>query len=252
MNFLFCCQLYYPSTGGVQTVMRQVAERLVSYGHSVTVATTKLNNRNFSVLNGVQIAEFSAAGSLALGMHGDIEQYREFVGNFPCDAILINAAEQWTFDALIRDLDAIKARKILIPCGFISFYDPAFEQYYFELHEALSKFDSLIFHSINYRDINYAHKHGIDNCVIIPNGASEIEFSGAPDATFRSRHQILENDFLIIAVGAFFTDKGHHQLANAIHYLPENNNRIVAILNGNNPYAEIARNSTKKKIHIMN
>ena len=36
MQFLFCCEFYYPSIGGVQEVMRQIAERMVLRGHQVT------------------------------------------------------------------------------------------------------------------------------------------------------------------------------------------------------------------------
>ena len=95
MKFLFCCEFYYPSVGGVQEVMKQIAERLVSRGHEVTVATTALPNRDFTSLNGVQIAQFAVSGNLVRGMHGEIENYRQFVRNFECDAILIKAAQQW-------------------------------------------------------------------------------------------------------------------------------------------------------------
>ena len=66
MKFLFCCEFYYPSVGGVQEVMKQIAERLVARGHEVTVATTALPNRDFTSLNGVQIAQFAVSGNLLI------------------------------------------------------------------------------------------------------------------------------------------------------------------------------------------
>lgn len=96
--------------------MRQIAEHLVKAGHQVTVATTRLAERNFSSHNGVAIEEFAASGNLVNGLTGEIHRYQEFLKTFPADAILINAAQQWTFDAALPVLDAISARKVCIPC----------------------------------------------------------------------------------------------------------------------------------------
>ena len=45
MKIQICCDTYYPSVGGVQIVLQQIAERLVKRGHTVDVATSKLENR---------------------------------------------------------------------------------------------------------------------------------------------------------------------------------------------------------------
>ena len=58
MRILFCCEFYAPSVGGVQEVVKQIAERLVIRGHEVTVATRKLPSREFDELNGVKIVGF--------------------------------------------------------------------------------------------------------------------------------------------------------------------------------------------------
>src|SRR5262249_38830165 len=115
MRFLLCCQLYHPSRGGVQEVMRHVAERLVQAGHEVTVATTFLAERSCESLNGVRIAGFNVHGNRVEGMTGQVDNYRAFLRGFGADAILIKAAQQWTFDAAWEVLDEIKARKIFIP-----------------------------------------------------------------------------------------------------------------------------------------
>src|SRR5207249_2740477 len=130
MRFLLCCESYHPSRGGVQEVMRQIAERLASAGHDVTVATSRLPERDFQELNGVQIRDFAVAGNLVSGMSGDIDAYREFVLGFGADAILIKAAQQWTFDALWPVLDHISARKVFVPCGFSGLYHPEYAEYF--------------------------------------------------------------------------------------------------------------------------
>ncbi len=42
LKLLLCCEFYHPSRGGVQEVMRQLAERFAAAGHDVTVATTAM------------------------------------------------------------------------------------------------------------------------------------------------------------------------------------------------------------------
>jgi glycosyltransferase involved in cell wall biosynthesis len=236
MKYLFCCEFYYPSVGGVQEVMKQIAERLVAHGHEVTVATTALPNRDFTSLNGVQIAQFPVAGNLVRGMHGEIERYRHFVRNYNCDAILIKAAQQWTFDALWPDLEEISARKVFIPCGFSGLYEERYQAYFKYLPDILRQFDALIFYANDYRDINYAREHQIPNCVVLSNGASEAEFSAAIDPTFRSRYGIPEKSFLILTVGGLTGAKGHLELAQATSLMPENGHDITLLLNGNDPF----------------
>ncbi|MCL6473017.1 MAG: glycosyltransferase family 4 protein [Firmicutes bacterium] len=232
MRILFCCEFYTPSVGGVQEVIKQIAERLVLRGHDVTVATTKLLNRDFDELNGVKIKGFEVSGNLVHGMVGDVEAYRRFVisGNF--DAIIIKAAQQWTFDALWSVLPQIKAHKVFIPCGFSRFYEPSFANYFQIMPNILRQFDHLIFYASDYRDINFAREHGLTSISVIPNGASEIEFSVEPDPLFRERYGIGKEDFLCLTVGSFTGMKGHFEVASAFEKA-KFEGPATLILNGN-------------------
>src|SRR6185437_3513793 len=145
MRLLLCCESFPPHQGGVQEVMRQIAERMAMRGHDVTVATSRHPRRKSKAVNGVKIREFKAGGKMAYRLNGQIDEYREFVRTFDADAILIMAAQQWSFDALWPVLDDIKARKVFVPCGFSGLYEPNFAQYFKELPDVLRKFDHLIF-----------------------------------------------------------------------------------------------------------
>ena len=215
MNILFCCEFYAPSVGGVQEVMRQLAERLVVRGHSVTVATTAIPIRGFKELNGVQIREFSISGNLANGMEGDLESYRQFVTDTVFDVVMIKAAQQWTFDALWPVLSRIPGKKIFIPCGFSCLYEPDYANYFRELPAILRQFDHLIFYASEYRDIRFARQHGFTDFSIIPNGASEVEFSVTPDPSFRYRYGLCDKDLLFLTVGSPARMKGHCEIAEA-------------------------------------
>ncbi|WP_029621153.1 glycosyltransferase family 4 protein [Pseudorhizobium marinum] len=235
MRLLFCCEFYLPSVGGVQEVMRQIAERLVQRGHDVTVATTRLGDRTFTEHNGVKIAEFGVTGNIVRGMEGEVERYRQFVRSFECDAILIKAAQQWTFDALWPDLDEISARKMFIPCGFSGLFEPSYSDYFEAMPDVLRKFDHLVFYAESYRDTDFARRNGISQFSILPNGASEIEFGVSRDATFRQRNSIPEDSFVLLTVGSLTGVKGHRELLEAFVRLKTNSRHVTFIMNGNPP-----------------
>ncbi len=234
MRILFCCQFYAPSVGGVQEVVRQLAERLTGLGHQVTVATSRMESRRSTKLNGVVIKEFLVAGNLVSGLTGEVRQYRDFVlaGNF--DVMLVYAAQQWSFDALWDVLDQIPFPKVLVPCGFSNLFQPSYAGYFKSLPNVLKKFDHLIFNATSYRDINFVREHGLENISVIPNGASEEMFSVPVDESFRSGLGIPEDSFVFLTVGSFTGLKGHLELIKAfvLLQLPESIHSTL-ILNGN-------------------
>lgn len=242
MRLLFCCEFYFPSVGGVQEVMRQIAERLVRRGHDVTVATTRLANRDFSEHNGVKIVEFGVTGNLVRGMEGELDRYQEFVASFDCDAIMIKAAQQWTFDALWSILDRISARKVLIPCGFSGLYEPTYTGYFEDLPDILRKFNHLIFYAENYRDVDYAREYHIEQFSILANGASEIEFGVAKDPEFRRTHGIPEDSAILLTVGSLTGVKGHRELLEAFVRLKTSRRHVTFIMNGNPPPRPMVHN----------
>lgn len=235
MRLLFCSEFYYPSIGGVQTVIQQLAEHFKIMGHEVTVATTRLPTRSISKLNGVYIREFSILGNQVSGITGEVKKYQEFVqeGNF--DVIMIKAAQQWTFDALWPVLDKLSAAKVFIPCGFSGLYEPAYTNYFQQMPGILRKFDHLIFYASDYRDINFAKEHGIANYSILPNGASELEFDVKPTPNFHNTLKLGDEDLIFLTVGSFTGLKGHLEVAKAFALADFNGKQAVLILNGNKP-----------------
>jgi glycosyltransferase involved in cell wall biosynthesis len=215
-----------------------VATRLADRGHEVTVATSRLAERQGRNVDGVRIEEFAVTGNLVRGMTGDADAdaYREYVlaGNY--DAFMVKAAQQWTFDALIPVLDRMTKPKVFVPCGFSGLYDPAYAEYYRRMPEWLAKFDQLVFCASDYRDINLARAHALTNFTVIPNGASEREFLVERDAAFRRRHGIPEDAFVVLTVGSLTGLKGHRELAQAFALARFPDNRpAVLLLNGNDP-----------------
>jgi glycosyltransferase involved in cell wall biosynthesis len=219
VRLLLCCESYYPHRGGVQEVMRQIAERMAAVGHDVTVATSHHPDRKSSVVNNVKIRDFRAGGKMAYALNGEIDQYRLFVKQFEADTILIMAAQQWSFDALWPVLDHITARKVFIPCGFSCLYEPDFAEYFRQIPDILRKFDHLIFNAERYRDIDFVKRMGLTNFTVLPNGVSELEFEQRRDPQFRRRLGISEDDFVFLTVGNPIEAKGHREVIDAFSRL---------------------------------
>lgn len=235
MRLLFCCEFYHPSRGGVQEVMRQIAERMALAGHEVTVATSHLRERNFAMLNGVHVREFKIGGNLVQGLWGEVDRYRDFVAGFGADAILIKAAQQWTFDALWPVLDRIRSRKIFIPCGFSGLHDPAYARYFARLPDVLRKFDRLVFYAEKYRDIDFARAHGLTRLSVVPNGADEREFDKPHDAGIRARLGVGDGDLVFLTVGNPIAMKGHKEIAEAFARMNVHGRSALLVLNASWP-----------------
>ena len=234
MRILFCCQFYAPSVGGVQELVRQLAEQLALRGHSVTIATTALPHRNFEILNGVRVVGFAATGNAVEGMSGDIAGFQRFVVKGDFDAMLVYAAQQWTFDALWPILDSVPFATVFAPCGFSNFYEPAYARYFAEMPAVMAKFGQLVFNATHYRDIDLARQHGLTKFCILPNGASQERFSVAVDPLFRERHAIAQDSFLFLTVGSFTGLKGHAELVRAFGQMRIPTGRhATLLLNGN-------------------
>lgn len=232
MKLLFCCESYYPARGGVQEVMRQIAERMVDAGHDVSVAARRQSDRVSDTHNGVRIHGFDVSGNLVQGLRGEVERYQKFITSFDGDAILIKAAQQWSFDALWPVLDQVRARKVFVPCGFSCFYEPDYAGYFAQLPDILRKFDHLIFYAEKYRDIDFARAHGISNFSIVPNGASETDFARAPDGRLRAKLGIAADDLLFLTVGTPVNAKGHNEVGEAFSEMDLGGRNAALILNG--------------------
>ena len=211
MKILHAVEFYSPSIGGMQEVVRQLSERIAMLGHEVTVVTSKIADRKIQRLHNVQIKEFAVVGNQAKGMMGEYGFYQKFLLDEKFDVITFFAAQQWTFDAAIPVINKITAKKVFVPTGFSGMYDEMYNDYYMQMPELLRAFDSVIFLSEDYRDINFARKHSVKNILVIPNGAAADEFENKRRKIIRDSLHILPTDFLILHIGSYTGIKGHKE-----------------------------------------
>jgi glycosyltransferase involved in cell wall biosynthesis len=237
MKILFFVEFYFPSIGGAQEVVRQIAERMAAKGHEVTVATTKISTRSSLQYQGVNIIEFEVSGNLVRGMRGDLDGYQSFLLQQEFDLVFFYAAQQWTFDASWKVLDRISGKKVLVPCGYSGLHDPAYKEYFSEIGGILAKMDAVVYHARDYRDYKFADSLGLTNGTLIPNGADLEEFEKTKDSDFRLRHGAKDSTFVIITVGTMTGMKGHLELAQAYAAANFGDRDTLLILNGNHPNA---------------
>ncbi len=211
MRILHAVEFYSPSTGGMQEVVRQLSERMAAIGHEVTVVTSKIADRKTQLLKNVRIKEFAITGNEAKGIKGEYDSYQKFLKEEKFDVVTFFAAQQWTFDAAIPILNKITAKKVFVPTGFSGLYDQLYKDYYNKMPDLLRVFDSIIFLSEEYRDINFARKFSIENTIVIPNGADADEFVIMKGENIRTSLSIPTNDFLILHIGSYTGIKGHKE-----------------------------------------
>ena len=217
MRILHTVQLYSPVVGGSEEGVRQVSERLAARGHDVTVATARHPNRRERRIGGVTVEAFDIAGNAALGIRGEAERYQRFILDGGFDIVLNYAAQTWATDLVFPILSRLRARKILVPCGYSGLGDPRYERYFAALPDHLRRYDRIIYLSPGYRDAAFGERHGIGRSVVIPNGADEREFEGAP-VGFR-RWAGIDTRHLVVTVANHHSSKGHAFVIDALRRL---------------------------------
>jgi len=230
MKILHTVESYSPSVGGAQEVVKQISERLVQRGHTVTVATSSHPDRRIKNINGVNIEEFDVRGNSVNGIQGETERYQSFLRQGDFDIMMNYAAQQWASDLVYPVLDELPYKKIFIPCGFSGLYWPDYAEYFHQLPDALRRYDHLVFHADDYRDTNFARHHNIQNRSIIPNGASQMEFEAA-NGNFRQRYGVDEDEPLLLTVGSHTGVKGHFLAIKTLSMLKTERATLVIIGN---------------------
>jgi L-malate glycosyltransferase len=231
MKILHTVEYYYPSVGGMQEVVQQISEGLVKLGHEVTIATSINPSRTNVFINGVRIKEFRIGGKNVTGIEGEIQSYQEFLLNSDFEVITNFAAQQWTTDLMLPLLDKIKAKKVFVPTGFSNLFDPAYREYFQNMKLWMKRYDMNIFLSETYRDIEFAKSNGINQILVIPNGASQNEFYPGPDIDIRNYLGIPKDQFVILLVGSHTRLKGHREAIDIFRRSDLENSALIVVGN---------------------
>ena len=231
MKILHTVQFYEPSKGGMQEVVKQLSERLVKLGHSVTVATSKDNTRVSKEINGVHIEEFDISGNLVTGISGDMWKYQRFLLDSKFDIVVNFAAQQWATDIALTVLSKIPAKKIFVPTGFSQLNNKSYSEYFDLVKEKMQEYGMNVFLSECYQDYRFAIDNHIKNTCIIPNGADENEFTYPSKIDIRKKLGIPKNNFLVLHVGSHTGMKGHAEAIEIFNRANIPNSTLVIVGN---------------------
>lgn len=211
MKILHTVKYYSPICGGMYEVVRQLSDRLVARGHSVTVASLTIPRKDTSEfpLSPVKVVEFNIKGTYARGLSGEIEKYRQFVRDGDFDIVTNFAAQQAMTDALLPILPSISSKKVFVPTGFNGLYLKEYRDYFKQMPEWMRQYDINVIISDGQRDMKFAKLNGITNITVISNGASREEFEQPIPFSLRERLSIPKDDIFILHVGSHTGIKGH-------------------------------------------
>jgi glycosyltransferase involved in cell wall biosynthesis len=211
LSIAHCVEAYAPAPGGMAEVVRQLSERMARQGHRVTVLTSAHPERPDGERNGVMVKGFAVRGNAVDGIAGDTQAYLAALRDGGFDVITFFAAQQWATDIVLPELAALHARKVFVPTGFSALRDARWAAYYRAMPEWLAAMDLNVFHSEGYQDAAFASSLGLRNTTLIPNGASEEEFSRPLPADIRRELGLRPDQQLIVHVGSYTGIKGHRE-----------------------------------------
>jgi L-malate glycosyltransferase len=231
MKILHITESYYPDPGGVSGIMRLLSEGLVKQGHEVTVATKYNPKRKTKVINNVEVQGFNVSGKFHCGYEGEVERYQEFVRGFDCDILTIYAAQTWAADLVFPLLGQIGAKKIFIPCGFSSLYDPKYREYFAKMPDVLRIFDHIMYFDKYSWDYAFGQRHSIQHFSVIPLCA---DFGGfePKGKTFREEYKI-KTEYYMLCVATYGRNKAQHYLLEA--FLKTKSKDVTLVCIGNKP-----------------
>jgi L-malate glycosyltransferase len=231
MKILHLTESYYPETGGVSAIMRLLSESLAKQGNEVTVATQYNPERKTKVINRVKVEEFRVSGKFHNGYQGEVESYQNFIRNIDCDLLTIYAAQTWAADLVFPLLKEINAKKIFIPCGFSSLYDPNYREYYENMPDVLRAFDHVIYFDQYSWDYAFGQKHSVNHFSIIPECADYDGFE-AKGKTFREEYSI-KTKYFALCVANYGRNKAQHYLLET--FLKTKSKDVTLVFIGSKP-----------------
>lgn len=231
MRIAHCVENYEPAKGGMPEVVKQLSERMVAAGHSITVFTSAIPERKSETINGVKVISLNISGNRAEGIRGDTDAYFHMLREDDFDIITFFAAQQWTIDAVIDRLKELPARKVFVPTGFSHLRNPVYTDYFRNMKSWLHDFDMNVFLSDNYQDINFARENGVTQTILIPNGAAEEEFEAPDSFSIRRKLEIRDDQLMLLHVGTYTGVKGHREAIKI--FIAADTGNAVLVLAGN-------------------
>ncbi|MFQ5613048.1 MAG: glycosyltransferase [Anaerolineae bacterium] len=217
MNILHIYKDYHPVKGGIENMIRWLAEAQAAAGHEVTVLVASLNGRSsVQTVNGVNIHRIARWGTVAStpltpGLPLAIRQYRPDIAHlhspYPPGELLNALLGRARFSVMTYHSDIIRQRALL------AFYRPL-------LQRVLRKLDVIMPTSANYIESSPFLRRHRDKCRVIPLGIDLARFNRSRPALAAEIRQGVGKP-IVLFVGRLRYYKGLDTLIAAMARLPE-------------------------------
>lgn len=257
MRIIITVNSYYPLKDGVQSVTEYHAEKLVKYGHQVTVITPSYGNKKNEIHNGVEILRIDITTRHAI-YYGDKNAYQKLIleKEKNVDAIINVCTQNPMTDWCFPILNKIKCKKILYMHGM---YNPKWNSstiqnmgdvghkiwnnfrwgiYYQKSKHYFDSYDNIIqLHRFDRAYLFFQKKYHIKSLVIE---------NAAEDIFFEKKRDIIEKKYAIM-VANYLPSKNQEFVLRAFYQTNLSNNYgLIFIGSKANDYYKKLVNLNKK------
>jgi len=125
------------------------------------------------------VHRFSARGHLALGIYGETEKYRQFVGSGSWSVMVNHGLHVWPTDALLQQLGQYRWPSVLVTHGLVDGH-PAFREYYSEIPRHVLDYSTWIATSSCSGEASYCTRFNLPTPPVITNGVDKEEWARPP------------------------------------------------------------------------
>ncbi|MBM3861432.1 MAG: glycosyltransferase, partial [Verrucomicrobia bacterium] len=215
---LLVCTHFWPSVGGLETVVEELGNRLVRRGSSVTVATLRHRQRSCPYHRGMPIISLDSARQRGRDLPIAARELRELVLSGQFDAcVLLADPLNWIFRAL-EDLPATNntrliGQPIINADGFAQWCDD--REFRRRLAVILRKLNVVVAMSSNGQEVQFLREEKIP-FVYLPNATAPIP----PGLSFRQHFGIADDERLLLHVANLWPVKNHLGLMQTMSRLP--------------------------------
>lgn len=217
MNILIAVKNYWPSSGGVQSVTKYMAEGLVKKGHQVSVLTRMEPNTPIEEeYNDVKIFRVKQTSIFKFNF-GDKALFQKFILGHSWDTVISVCAQSYSAEWMFPILDKIKARKILYMHGmrgssidlpridsFRTFMKEAILVNWWNLYfkrnwKYIKKYDAAIHLFSNDSSFSYFKAKGYLHNYAIANSCDSVFFEENEDCGILDKYGISKPYFIQVA-----------------------------------------------------
>lgn len=216
LSILLCGDFFWPSVGGSELYLEDIAMRLTKLGHRVEIACRWQPERILETYKGLRIHQFRCSGNLVMGISGNLASYRRLVfeGGYDCIFILTHP-DNWNFVALLNP-PITRPRIVAMPSiNAVNVEEWNCRGLSAEICKILRVPDLLIRASESGYDAKFIARLGLES-VFIPHAVEPIP----DDSNFRERFGLSDKKQLLVMVANFWPVKNHDMLLKALRDVP--------------------------------